>query len=108
MKLVTSSSKLVEGQRVAVVEKKAFGSSVRIGYVFSFSQDRELLYVDYRWRERRKYNLWTDNLSNSENQVWDLVLIIEGQIEVYPTDRSLKHVKAVMRKRHPDWKWSRK
>lgn len=52
-------TELQVGQRIAVVEKYgADHTTIRIGYVDSYSASKEQIYVDYRWRNDRGVPLW--------------------------------------------------
>lgn len=101
-------TELQVGQRIAVVEKYgADHTTIRIGYVDSYSASKEQIYVDYRWRNDRGVPLWYNAGGVGSERNWDLVFPYENQVEIYVTNMKLHQICAAMQKRHPDWKWIR-
>ena len=101
-KQINHASRLAVGQRVAVIEKPGRKVLVRIGYVDSFSTAGNQVYVDYRWRKRRKGSVWLEPLAGKGN-IWAIVWPEGDLIKIYVTDKSLHQVYAAVRKLHPEW-----
>lgn len=99
---VAIAAELQKGHRVAVVSKGVYGVPVtRIGYVDSHSTDSSQVYIDYRWRKNRVGSMW-NSVKLGE---WDLVMPLNGFVEIYKTNMSLKQCHARTVKLHPNWNW---